>query len=1068
MAYTYEEIVRAYQDVHVGRSPTPAMQDNYRVLASLSAAGQVSDAQILSNLVNSADDSTAVAILGYQFFTGKSPTQAGMAYLVNSPVNPNDLNDPYYARFNIENRYINFAANLGVNGEGAAAFAAKYGAMDFSTYVASIYQTIVGGRFADAAGIDVGAAVAYLVGTRDALLTMVREAGMVSDASTPREVDIAVKAAMAGLVMAASIKADVGLYAAAANNFMVALATNTATYNTDITRTYAPEVMSAAHGTGKAVDRDVPLPQPAPVTPPAPAAPTSYVFHLAGGGDRFSGGGLDDVFNATSATSAVLGAGDVLDGGAGQDTLNITDLVGQHSANASAATVRNIETVNLQFRSTQGMSSIDLSGWTGVDTMNLTGSINGGSGFTLENPTAADLLARISNFGNSSFYTHGGHDVTLNLSGVTGGDIGFNGDAPTGAVAVTLDHNADAANTTSGRISLNAGGNVSLTQTASNGVGSTAYLFTAAIKGGAATTSVVVRNAHEVAADGAHAGVAFSGGPPSVSITDVNVFTSNLGVITSIDIDGYSGVQISASGLTTLKLAHGRGNVTIGNSNVAGAPTALNLSLNAVKDGSLTLGTGYTTLHVTTGAIASRMDNIHGLVTTLNVSGGSLLTLTAAHGLSSLQTVTVTGAAGINADLSGGTVTAIDASATTGDNTVKLDARNATYAGGSGVDRVTLTTGITKVISLGGGDDFLDTTAMAGSSGSLVDGGAGTADVVRMTTINALTVGHLFTNFERLELVGGGGYVLDVQRYDHVTISGGNGMALTGVNSGDTLVLNGAGVLYSLSVSGDRSLNVRLIDGSGAGVNFASSGLEGLETVNLTVTDDRVTPDGSFMDEVTFRGNDLKTLTIDGNAGLNLTATSTALTSVDASGLALGGFTWTTGALTAAAIVKGSATGTNTLNFTASSHGATYTGGTGADIITVGLGANTIDVGIDSSVDRVNVRNNSSLTDFTTIINLAAGDQVKVPGAGSDPSLRDVLDATPSTLMATIEANSKFVRPGGWEALMFFIRVEADTYVYVDRIWQDGYRPEYDVLVKLTGVTLTSANYDSVTSLITI
>lgn len=147
MAYTYDEIVRADQDALIGRAPTPALQERYRILASLKAA--------------------------------------------------------HDARLNLDNHYENFAANLGVDGEDEAAFAA---------------------------------AVASLVGAKETLLAMV------SDASTQGEVDIALKAAMAGLIMAASIEDDVGLYAAAANNFMVALSANTPVHGASVLRVGAVEV----------------------------------------------------------------------------------------------------------------------------------------------------------------------------------------------------------------------------------------------------------------------------------------------------------------------------------------------------------------------------------------------------------------------------------------------------------------------------------------------------------------------------------------------------------------------------------------------------------------------------------------------------------------------------------------------------------------------------------------------------------------------------------------------------------------------------------------------------------
>ena len=80
--------------------------------------------------VQAADSTTSVATLAYEFFTGKIPGAAGLDYLV-SPTggNANNLNSTYYQTFNLENRYINFAVNLGKLGEGKDPFLAKYGGL---------------------------------------------------------------------------------------------------------------------------------------------------------------------------------------------------------------------------------------------------------------------------------------------------------------------------------------------------------------------------------------------------------------------------------------------------------------------------------------------------------------------------------------------------------------------------------------------------------------------------------------------------------------------------------------------------------------------------------------------------------------------------------------------------------------------------------------------------------------------------------------------------------------------------------------------------------------------------
>jgi len=93
----------------------------------------------------------ALTAAAYQFFTGALPSAAGFEYLILSSANPNDLNDPYYASFNLENLYLNFASNLGTAGAGASFFDAEYGALSFEATVKAAYLDIVGSELTGAA-----------------------------------------------------------------------------------------------------------------------------------------------------------------------------------------------------------------------------------------------------------------------------------------------------------------------------------------------------------------------------------------------------------------------------------------------------------------------------------------------------------------------------------------------------------------------------------------------------------------------------------------------------------------------------------------------------------------------------------------------------------------------------------------------------------------------------------------------------------------------------------------------------------------------------------------------------
>lgn len=162
------------------------------------ASGVQTLTSAVATLVKSAGQTTSVATLSYLFFTGKIPGDAGMDYLV-SPEGPNgnNLNSGYYQAFNLENRFINFAVNLGGSGEGRAQFEAKYGALSLLEATREAYKTIFGVAPSDAK-------THALIDGREAYF-----ASYGGDGST----GLGTKAAMVGWLLAEAVKADVGVMA---------------------------------------------------------------------------------------------------------------------------------------------------------------------------------------------------------------------------------------------------------------------------------------------------------------------------------------------------------------------------------------------------------------------------------------------------------------------------------------------------------------------------------------------------------------------------------------------------------------------------------------------------------------------------------------------------------------------------------------------------------------------------------------------------------------------------------------------------------------------------------------
>lgn len=177
-------------------------------LIGLFSVGLIKEGDLAKQIADLAAPTSAVALQAYQFFTGRTPGERGMAWLVDSSDNANDLTDPYYAGFNTANRYINFAVNLGVHGEGGTGFEAAYGALDFTAAVRKAYDTIIGFDEAEARGLDVDGAIAWVVSQKAYFDALGGTA-------------LGGKAAMVGYLLYAGFKADIGIYSDAAHDWLV-------------------------------------------------------------------------------------------------------------------------------------------------------------------------------------------------------------------------------------------------------------------------------------------------------------------------------------------------------------------------------------------------------------------------------------------------------------------------------------------------------------------------------------------------------------------------------------------------------------------------------------------------------------------------------------------------------------------------------------------------------------------------------------------------------------------------------------------------------------------------------
>lgn len=796
MAYTIYQLAAAYRAANNGVQPDAAASAELLLIANKSQAGQITDQAAMSYVVNSADNDVSVAVQVYQFFTARTPTKAGLDYLVNSPANPNDLNDPYYAKFGLEDRYINFALNLGVLGEGASHFSAVYGGLTFDAFVTAAYQAIIGSSYAIAAGINPAAAIADITSRKANFEAIARQAGVIGATSTAAQVDIAVKAALIGYLMGEGVKADVGLYAAGANNFIHALVTGNAQYGVDLTTVYS----SLGGGMGNNH------------VPPPPPEEESQSYTLTTAADTITGGGADDTFTAyisASGPNSTLNATDVLKGGGGADTLVLTvdgagagafpaatitgievfrinetgGTVGVYdfaAVSAETSVVNNKSTDAVTFNNigtgaslsvvgdgavTNGATTFTMAAATNAVTLNLQGGLKGGANITRNQTGAATVV--INSTGGANAVGVIDLDTATALSGLT-----INATTNlTGALAADYAAASTLTVTGAGQVDLSAATlstNFSQISSAAQTAGGLIVKVGALTKftGGAGNDGVyvdaLVYNNPAITAVG-------GGGTDTVRFTDQAALTATTalyltgfevialaddddGALDTFDASLMAGIQSFVLGadsagdgysVTNLSVAQA-GAITISGAQTVAPTLALANAAGGTDVVSITVNDGLpavNTLSVANLNIAS--------VETVNLALTDNLTLSSIAGLTGFTKLAVTGAGALNLTtgaLAVNPATTIDASAATG--TVTINASAATGNGltlkGSATQANTLT-GTTQADNIVGGDGVDILTGRGGND--TLTGGNG-ADIFVVTNLTQAANGtDSYTDF---------------------------------------------------------------------------------------------------------------------------------------------------------------------------------------------------------------------------------------------------------------------------------------------------------------------------------
>ena len=180
------------------------------------ALGEITADQVVAELMDAAGATTSVVALSYQFFTGAIPSEAGMRWMIDAAgPNANNLNSAYFAGMDIEERFINFALALGMNGDSGAAFKEAYGALSPEAALAKLYAEING------VSLDLEQAGAMLTADIDpgeGVLTRWEHLMAAGGGDA-----VGAKAAMAGWLLAEAVESDAGVYARIGDAFLADL-----------------------------------------------------------------------------------------------------------------------------------------------------------------------------------------------------------------------------------------------------------------------------------------------------------------------------------------------------------------------------------------------------------------------------------------------------------------------------------------------------------------------------------------------------------------------------------------------------------------------------------------------------------------------------------------------------------------------------------------------------------------------------------------------------------------------------------------------------------------------------
>lgn len=611
-------------------------------------------------------------------------------------------------------------------------------------------------------------------------------------------------------------------------------------------------------------------------------------------------------------------------------------------------------------------------------------------------------------------------------------------------------------------------------------------VFTAS-KGGAMATDLVATGAAVTTitqgVDAVEAKAAVLG------VTAGTVTIAGGAALKTVTVDGYSKlgstVNGTANALENLSLSNG------GAFTAAVGAATVNLSLENVWDTAAVAATKTTaavaaiqaavavgSATTTTLNVKNTGNNAVTLTTpaaTLNLSGSGMLTA-AGSSLTNLKTLKVTETAGLNLGASALTnVESVDTTGTTGAVTVQIDGSKATYAGGAGVDTVTVTTAaVDKAINLGAGDDrlVLLNAAPVIKSGLVLEGGDG-VDTLALAAAFAATAsaGAAFeaqiNGFEKLELSGAtAGETVNLDNLDdinYVITNGGAGVKLDKMLANATVELKGAhsaAVEVVLKDATGTADVVNLVANAGTGANIGTVKVDKVETINITTTDTDPSPAAVSTNTLALNGDSIATVNVAGAGDLvlGLDALSVKVAAVNASA-ATGSLTLNLSAYNGASFVTvtgGAGKDVLTASAGANAKADVLIGGAGDDILTAGSNGAKLTGGEGNDLFVLNAASKEANT-YSSILDFQAGDLLQLTGATTFGKLTAALNPTTAVFSdfvaaAMAQANGA---AGAHDAVWFSFA--GNSYVVLEQGTAATFTNGTDSIIELTGV----ANLDS-------